>query len=55
METLLGITTMIAVICSIVIAFKLGMKAGKHTLKTDLSKLTVRKMLEHKRENFKSL
>tara|TARA_R110001632_G_scaffold57209_1_gene139902 strand:- start:735 stop:902 length:168 start_codon:yes stop_codon:yes gene_type:complete len=55
METLLGITAMIAVICSIVIAFKLGMKAGKHALKTNLNKLTVRQMLMHKRKNFRSL
>tara|TARA_R110002126_G_scaffold152298_3_gene299449 strand:+ start:370 stop:537 length:168 start_codon:yes stop_codon:yes gene_type:complete len=55
METLLGITSIIAVICSIVAAFKFGIRAGKHALKTNLNKLTVRQMLEHKRKNFKSL
>lgn len=55
METLVGITAMIAVICSIYLAFKLGIKAGRHVLKTNLNKLTVREMLALKRENFKSI
>tara|TARA_R110000787_G_scaffold92754_2_gene194868 strand:+ start:1593 stop:1760 length:168 start_codon:yes stop_codon:yes gene_type:complete len=55
METLIGITAMVAVICSIYLAFKLGVKAGKYVLKTNLNKLTVRQMLEHKRKNFRSL
>ena len=55
METLIGITAMVSVICSIYLAFKLGVKAGKHALKTNLNKLTVRQMLMHKRKNFRSL
>jgi len=55
METLLGITAMVTVIIAIFLAFKFGVKAGKHVLKTNLNKLTVREMLEHKRDKFKSI
>jgi VIT1/CCC1 family predicted Fe2+/Mn2+ transporter len=55
METLLIITSVLAGLCLIAIVFRIAKFVGAHKLKQTLNKMTVREMLVHKRDKFRSL
>ena len=55
MESLLIILFVLAEMCGIAIVYMIGKHMGSKNLKESLNDLTVREMLEHKRNNFKSI
>jgi hypothetical protein len=54
-EVLLPEFIIVVSVFSLILAYYFGIARGRSKMKTIISDLTVRKMLEHKRNNFKDL